>query len=320
MTSLRFALLFVLTCALCVACAEGGGPGVGGDGSAPTMDGGGRSDGGDEADAGGGGGTDAGAPGCPDGQHACGGGCIDDLDNLPDNGCRFGCGEPCPTRMGGSAGCSEAGTCTFECDPPFELEGEACVCAPMSCEDLGYMCGAPDDGCGVTIDCGTCGDGDCVDGTCSCPPDAREPNNTQASAVDLGDATDAPDTNLVFGDFSLHSAMDEDWFTIDVSDDFDAGNPQVRVTVRDIPTGDDYDLGAWYVCDAGGDDHTCDAGGPDSSFGGGCVATSSGSTPETVEIATECSSTDESGQLIIRITASRVTGACANYELEVDVR
>jgi len=318
MDSLRFGLLFALSCALCLACAAGAGGG-GGDGSAPSMDGGDDADGG-EADAGGGGG-DAGPPDCPDGQHVCGGGCIDDLENVPDNGCRFGCGEPCPTMMGGSAGCSEDGACTFECDPPFELVGEACVCAPMTCDDLGFMCGAPDDGCGMTIDCGTCAEGDCVDGACSCPPDGREPNDTQASAPDIGDASDAPDTNLVFADmFSLHSEMDEDWFTIDVSDDFDAGNPQIRVTVRDIPTGDDYDLAAWYLCDAGGDDHSCNAGGPDSTIGRGCIATSSGSTPETVEISTECSSTDESGELLIRITAERVTGECANYELEVDVR
>ena len=40
-------------------------------------------------------------------------------------------------------------------------------CTPMTCETLGYECGQHDDGCGTTIDCGECSDGeDCEEGMC----------------------------------------------------------------------------------------------------------------------------------------------------------
>ena len=46
------------------------------------------------------------------------------------------------------------------------------ACTPKTCEDLGYECGQADDGCGGTLDCGTCPDGKscqdhrCVEGEC----------------------------------------------------------------------------------------------------------------------------------------------------------
>lgn len=41
------------------------------------------------------------------------------------------------------------------------------VCVPYTCTSLGYSCGNWDDGCGGTLDCGTCGSGyTCTAGTC----------------------------------------------------------------------------------------------------------------------------------------------------------
>jgi len=187
--------------------------------------------------------------------------------------------------------------------------------------DWGHTCGAPDDGCGMSLDCGSCsGTGTCIDGSCSCAPDARETNDNRLTAPNTGSASDAPDTNLVFDMFNVHDMDDDDWFEVSVSDDFDAGNPQITVTLRGIPTGDDYDLMVYYVCSAGGDSSSCTNGAPDNMIGRGCASTLSGSANESIEIATECSSTDEGGTLIIHVAPQTVGGSCAAYELEVDVR
>ena len=317
--SRHFGLLALsLLAALSVGCAQGGGgdedggtrgdsgPRVMRDGGSTTRDGGGR---------------DSGPPtACDTGQHACGGGCVDDLENLPENGCRLGCGTACPAPPDATASCGADGTCSIGCEPPFRLVEGECVCEARTCSDLGFMCGAPDDGCGMALDCGSCGGtGTCIDGACSCAPDARETNDSRLTAPSIGSATDAPDTDLIFDMFNLHTMGDEDWFEISVADDFDGGNPRVRVTLRNIPSGDNYDLAAYYVCDAGGDSSSCSAGTPDNMIGRGCASSASGATSETVEIETECSTTDEAGTLILHITGSAVSGTCANYEIEVNV-
>lgn len=299
----------LLAALLLVACADGGG-GVTDGGVMPG-------DSGPPLEAGPT--TDAGPTDCPSGQHACGAGCIDDLENVPENGCRSGCGEPCPTPPDGMASCDAAGECTVGCTLPYRLEGGMCVCEPRTCEDWGHTCGAPDDGCGMGLDCGSClGDGTCVDGMCSCPEGAEEPNDTRFMAPIIASMTDAPDSNEVFTTFSIDAMDDEDWFEVTVADNFDAGNPQITVTLRRIPGGDDYDLVAYYICDAGGDSTSCTRGIPDNMIGRGCGSATSGT--ESVELATECSTTDEAGTLLIHISPAGFTGTCGNYELEVDVR
>ena len=301
--SLRLALSALLLC----ACAGNNGTG---DSSTDSRDGGQ-----DERDAGrrrDGGGSTA----CPVGQHRCGGGCIDDLENLPENGCRFGCGEPCPTPAGGEAACDEAGACTIACPPPFHLQGTECVCTPRTCAAIGYTCGAPDDGCGAPLDCGACdGDGVCTDGTCRCPEDAREPNDSTLGAVTIGGTlTDSPDSSASFTAFTLHDADDEDWFKIAIDDTGAGGNPVITVGLGGIPAGSDYDLSAWYICSGGTDASNCTVGSP-------CTGAASGITSESIVINTECEhfSTEEDGTLWIRVTSARWGGSCAPYTLNVSV-
>ncbi len=302
-----FAFLFLLV----FACA-GGDDGSGGDGGGSAD--GGDDDAGSRRDAGG-------PPSCEDGQHLCGGGCIDDQPNEPDRGCRLGCGEACPIPEGGTATCTSDGECDFECGAAFVRGPDGCSCDARTCEDLGATCGEHDDGCGGTLTCGTCADGtDCVDGTCGCAPDAAEPNESRIETHDLPDFSDAPDTSMTFDTFDLSDAEDEDWFTFAVSDDLDAGNPQVRVTLDGIPPGSDYDLGVWYVCAEGGEGTTCAAGAPENMIGRGCTSASSGTTSETVELDTNCSGTDDGGTVYVRVTSSTWGGACGPYLLEVDVR
>lgn len=300
----------VLTCLVLAGCAGGGGGGGDSgteedDASTPTLDAGRR---------------DSGSGVCSTGQHRCGGGCIDDLPNEPGNGCRYGCGEPCPTPPDGAAACDADGLCTFACPPPFHREGTECVCTPRTCTELGFTCGAPDDGCGSPLDCGSCaGGGVCIDGSCSCMPDEREPNDSRLEAPRLGSLTDSPDSEATVDTLNLHDASDEDWFTFAVADDFDAGNPQIAVTLDMIPSGSNHDLAVYYVCTSGGDSTTCTSGMSDNTIGRGCASASSGTTSETVGLATECSGTDEGGTLYVRVTQRAFGGSCASYRVRVAV-
>jgi len=313
MSWLAWSTAVLLTAAGCASGDEG-----------PAGDGGASGEGG-TADAGeldsGGGGVDAGDPlDCPDGQHLCGGGCIDDQPNEPERGCRLGCGEPCPTSEFEVASCTDEGECTFECEPPSVREGDECVCERDTCEDLGAMCGTLDDGCGGTLECGTCEDGtECVDGTCGCPDDAGEPNENRLRTHGLPAFSDAPDTSMTFDAFTISSDTDEDWYEFTVSDDLDFANPDVRVQRSGIPAGSDYDLGLWYVCNEGGDDGDCSSGATDNMIGRGCVSRASGTTTEEVELHVSCSSDDESGVAYVRVTSSTWGGSCAPYTLGVRV-
>jgi hypothetical protein len=303
--------LSVIVSLTLLGCAGGGGGGNR-DGATEDPDGGRTQTDGGRRDSGGG--------VCASGQHRCGGGCIDDLANEPANGCRYGCGEACPTPPDGSAACDEAGLCTFACPPPFHREGTECVCTARTCEELAFQCGAPDDGCGTTLDCGSCeGDGVCIEGACACTPDEREPNDSRLSVPMIGSLTDSPDSEATVDTLNLHDASDEDWFSFDVADNFDAGNPQINVTLDDIPAGSNYDLAAYYVCTSGGDSSTCTAGMADNMIGRGCASASSGTTSETVGLATECSGSDDGGRLYLRITQRAFGGSCAAYLVHVAV-
>lgn len=305
----------LLACLTLSACAGGGGGGDAGtgedDASTPTLDAGRR---------------DSGGGACASGQHRCGGGCIDDLPNEPENGCRYGCGEPCPTPPDGEAACDDSGTCTFACPPPFHRVGTECVCTPRTCTELGFMCGAPDDGCGSPLDCGSCtGGGVCMTGRCSCPPDAREPNDSRLEVNGqpvLATMNDADDTDLTFESFNIHAAGDVDWYRFDVDDGSDGGAPVLSVWLDDIPAGSNYDLSAFWTCDDGTPGEGCNAGMPDHEIGFGCSSNSSGTTSEFVEIDSWCGHTfgGDPGTLYVRVTARSFGGSCAPYTLRVMAR
>jgi len=301
---------FLTALAFLAACASGGV-------SVPTVDAG-RGD--------------AGAPdaalvdarvGCASGEHMCPGGCERDRDDDPAMGCRLGCGSaPCTAPEGGRPTCSAAGTCDFECVAPYVRAGEGCACTPRTCDDLGAMCGTPDDGCGGTLSCGGCGPSAmCASGRCVCTPDAGEPNDAEARAITLGATNDADDgPTITRTDFNADDALDVDFFAVAVTDGFDGGNPALTVTLDGMPGGTNLDLVVWYRCTAGGDAHTCATGTAyDGPGGPGCSSTLSGTSTETVVVETECSTTDESGRLIVRVATSGF-GMCGNYRLVVQTR
>lgn len=260
---------------------------------------------------------------CTSGTHLCGGGCIPDLDNDPSMGCSLGCGEACIAPEHGTPSCTAGGECAFSCVSPFRRVGELCTCTPSTCEMLGFVeCGAPDDGCGTTLDCGTCdGGGACVAGHCGCAADGHEENDSRSTATVMpgGDLNDADDPDVPpVTDFSLDDMRDVDWMRWHVVDGFDVGgNPIVTVTLDGVPLGADYDLGVFFACDSGGDAHTCDMG---TASGGGCVSAQPGAgVVEIARLTTECSGLDENGFLYVQVS-SRTLSVCGNYRVSVSVR
>ncbi|HTN90876.1 MAG TPA: calcium-binding EGF-like domain-containing protein [Sorangium sp.] len=86
-----------------------------------------------------------------------------------------GSGNPC--QNGGTCNPAEPYTCT--CSPEFTgTNCETPACVPTTCAAHGATCGTIDDGCGETLDCGSCASGSsCEDGTCmpatpACPCEA----------------------------------------------------------------------------------------------------------------------------------------------------
>ncbi|MCS6797652.1 MAG: hypothetical protein NZ898_03840 [Myxococcota bacterium] len=257
---------------------------------------------------------------CPPGRHRCGESCADDGPDDPSTGCRLGCGMPCPVPEHAEAICTSEGRCDFRCVPPATRSGDGCRCTPRTCADVGAACGTIDDGCGGRRECGSCASGSCVEGRCRCGADDVEPNDAQLAATALRELTDAPDSLASYETWNLHEATDVDWLRMRVRDEFDAGNPIVTVTLDASATGHDLDLGAWYVCDAGGDGSACTMGAGDAMLGRGCLGETVGDVPESVRIEAECSGTNDTGTLFVRVRARTWSGRCDPYRLRVEVR
>lgn len=266
---------------------------------------------------------------CNTGEHLCGTTCTADHANTPDVGCRLGCSDAClapPAHAVGS--CSEAGACDFVCsgdvsstdNDNWTRDGDHCTCAPVSCTTMGAVCGTPDDGCGMPLNCGTCGASSmCMAGQCICDADGAEPNETLGTPHAIGDFNDSPGVTMDLS-FNISSATDTDWFSASVSDAGFDGNPIVEVSLDGIPSGSNYDLAAYYACDSHGDSSTCDSGATDNTIGHGCVSASGGSLGEAVVINTECDGTStDDGTLFIHVSAPAWVNTCASYALHIDV-
>lgn len=73
-------------------------------------------------------------------------------------------------------GCGGVVDCPDTCVAPqvcgVGTDANHCGCKPQTCATLGWVCGKGDDGCGGTLECGTCDGGTCDPNahTCSCVP------------------------------------------------------------------------------------------------------------------------------------------------------
>jgi subtilisin-like proprotein convertase family protein len=109
---------------------------------------------------------------CEDGSYCNG------LDSCSNGTCSLHSGNPCPGPDGDS-NCSEScnesmNSCTGDdpagtsCGSSMECDGSGlCTCVPITECTAGSECGVEDDGCGGTINCGTCPEGEsCNDHEC----------------------------------------------------------------------------------------------------------------------------------------------------------
>lgn len=284
-------------------------------------------------------------PGCND--NRCVGECVDDEDctNPAEPVCfeQSHCVEcaddsDCVGNPRGST-CSyynECGECRDDDDCP---DGEDCYgneCRPecdsyWNCElDLGtYICGEYPNNCGELFDCGECGNGGtCLGFDCICPDDSFDEearNDTAATATDLGETPDAPDSEVNIRALSINSDEDVDWYTFQAVDAWDFGSPHVTV---ELTTGDDvddwdswYQVTVWFNCDSGTNaEASCDRGtvSPETTHGVGCA--SQGRHYAMIEFSSDCEGTmDDSVTGLIRVQKLERQGRCGTYNLNLTV-
>ena len=196
----------------------------------------------------------------------------------------------CGTHDNGCGGTVSCGEC-------------ASSCAARTCEQLGKTCGTHADGCGGTVNCGLCP-------STGCAADAKEPNDTKNGAVDLGAATDAPNTTKTVTSLTA-SDGDEDWFKLRVTDSGFGGNPRIDANTNNT----DLEVTVFHVCDSLPNYSSCtDKGAQDNTVGFGCRGTGGKSS-----LSTDCKGIDETGTTFVRVRKLASDGKCSAYNLTVEV-
>lgn len=178
-------------------------------------------------------------------------------------------------------------------------------CKPKTCDALGATCGAHDDGCGGTVSCGTC--------ATSCAVDAKEPNDKQAQATKLGAFADTEDKTVTVKGLASADG-DEDWFTLDVSDQGFGSNPTIDVTSTDAK----LEVSVFHQCKSLPNYSYCYSDGKadklsatDDNAGLGC--TNMGNTV----LKTDCKGMNEAGTAYIRVRKNVSDMSCHSYDLAV---
>lgn len=168
----------------------------------------------------------------------------------------------------------------------------------------------------------TCNDGDscttsdrCSGGACTGTPrsDAYEPNETRGTSHDLGSVSDTASYPRASFTAMLYPAADEDWYRFHDSDDF-GGAIYPRVELQNIPAGTDYDLCAYIECDSTFLSLSCTAGNAHT-LGGleGCCSRAAGSASENVRINHDCSGSDDSATVHVRVWRYSGGPSCESY-------
>ncbi|HSA21447.1 MAG TPA: hypothetical protein P5076_08365 [Myxococcota bacterium] len=238
----------------------------------------------------------------------------------------------------GLISCDDGLTCTDDdCD---SLSGCFSTVLPGTCL-LGGACftdgqtnpANPCEACDATApqvwspnDGAPCSDGDpctsgdlCAGGTCAGEPiiDGFEPNETLASARDLGSVTSATPFPADLFTATLYGQGDLDWYRFRVTEAlWSAVRP--RAELRNIPAGSNYALCLYAACvnPEGVPSYSCTAGSPSSSGGySGCCSDASGSANEAVELEPHCGGADDTVQVYLRASHTNGGWTCSPYQL-----
>jgi hypothetical protein len=149
-------------------------------------------------------------------------------------------------------------------------------------------------------------------------PDKQEPNDTPATARDMGGFTDDPDSQLRI-DMTVHTSSDVDFFKFKVTDQGIGGDPIVTVSA---PTG--YEITMWFTCTRGSvKTMSCISGKeieePSITGGKGCQNEQPNGS---VSFTTDCDADDDDdGTVLLRVKKLDASNTCAsafNVTLEVE--
>ncbi|MFO0742725.1 MAG: hypothetical protein U0270_43025 [Labilithrix sp.] len=180
-------------------------------------------------------------------------------------------------------------------------------CKKKTCDDLGAACGTHDDGCGGTVSCGTC--------ATACATDAKEPNDVQGKATDLGKFADTEDKTIELKNLASADG-DEDWFKMDVTDEGFGSNPTIEITSTDAK----LEVSVFHQCKAlpnysycYGPGKTEKNGATNDENGLGCI--NMGKTT----VKTDCKGTNEAGTTYIRVRKNVSDMSCHSYDLKATV-
>lgn len=225
--------------------------------------------------------------------------------------------------------CVTTGAATFRCDA--RVSSGFCVvdaaCHADGAPEPGAECSVCDAGSDPTswsVDVGAgCTDGDACtaadtcggDGSCAGSPmlDGFEANDTRGAAHSLGGVSDGDSFPAGTFTASLFPDGDEDWYVFNDSDDF-GGLIFPKVELSGVPAGANFDLCAYVACESSFVSLTCTQGTEDT-LGGltGCCGRLSGTAAEAVRINHDCSGTDDSADIFVRVFQVAGPATCADY-------
>jgi hypothetical protein len=103
--------------------------------------------------------------------------CLCNAQSCRNGCCSNGLGNPGTCEAGNTnPACGRPGQSCQTCTGREQCVNQQCVCFPLTCDDLESVCGTASDGCGGTLECGTCPDlefpscrvGVCVPCTIAC--------------------------------------------------------------------------------------------------------------------------------------------------------
>jgi len=251
----------------------------------------------------------------------------DDSNSCTDDTCNTSAGT-CNSVAVPGRGCIDGNNCTV--GDMCQSDG-TCLGIPMSCTDpdqcTDSSCDPATGQCTLSVKTGSsCTDhdfcttsdkcnasGDCVGHASS---DVYEENDSSVTAHYLGTVNDNEAYPHRTFQAYLYGVGDVDWYRFHDNDTpWGAFHP--RVDLSSVPSGHDYNLCAYFVCDSGDEDISCVHG----SFAThgtlkGCCSTSLGNWGEIVELDVNCTgTTDESGDVYVQVYQASGAWVCIPYTL-----
>ena len=231
--------------------------------------------------------------------------------------CEGGCGIECVSTGPLTHECraTESRKCAIEgeCYPAGLRQpgNEACgICSPsQSTTEWSVLEAACDDNDACTVD------DVCTNGECKGTPkqDEFEPNDNKDMAPELGRIDDQDDfpSGTISGDLADET---EDWFKYHVEDKFGLSGIRPRAVLKNIPEGSNYDLCIYTSCSV--DD--CEDGSTREDIDGlrGCCSRVAGNANEGVQVDHDCSGTDDSSDVWVRVIQVEGPPQCTSYTLD----